>query len=268
MPLKKILRFCISISLILSILSTVGCSNKRGKTTLNILAAASLTEVFADLEKGFEAQHPDIDLQYNFAGTSTLVTQVKEGLDADVFVSANTASTEELIQAGSIETDAAKVFAHNKLVIMVNKTSKVTIKDMEDILQEGVQVVIAEPSQPIGKYTEWMLDAIEEQELFTKDYKKLFLAHVVSMEESVKAVVSKVEMGEADVGIVYATDFTDKNEELVTRIEIPEACNQIATYELATLSGSRHSQMADEFVKYVLSLNGQEELLKYGFMLP
>lgn len=268
MSLKKIFYLGISIILLLSIMSYVACSKKQANTTLTILAAASLTEVFTELEKGFEAQHPEVDLQFNFAGTSTLVTQVKEGLKADVFVSANEASTKELIKEGYVEVDTSQIFAHNKLVLMVYKGSQYRIKGLEDLLQKGVKVVIAEPSQPIGKYTEIMLDQIDEKGFFSKDYKKLFEQHLVSLENSVKAVASKVEMGEVDAGIVYATDFTATNKETVDRIEIPDQINPIASYELATLKGTEHQELADEFVKYVLGKEGQKYLLKYGFMLP
>lgn len=268
MLVKRITRVLIILGLLLSCVNLVSCSQEEQKTKLTILAAASLTEAYTDLEKGFESQYTDIDLQFNFAGTSTLIPQIKEGIEADVFVSANEASMIELIDDGYIKEEAAKVFAHNQLVLIVYKDTEFEIKAMEDVLQEGVKVVVGEPTLPVGKYTDEMLDKIEAEGLYVENYKELFKDHIVSMENSVKAVAVKVEMGEVDVGVVYVTDFTALNNKSVNRIDIPKACNPIATYELATLSNSKHKEMADKFVEYVLGTEGQEYLLEYGFILP
>lgn len=261
---KTIVNFLLCCML-LSILS--GCS-KEEKTTLTILAAASLTEVFTELEKSFEAANPDINLEFSFAGTGTLISQVKEGINADVFVSANESSIDEIIQSGFIKEGTEKVFAHNEPVIMVSKNASYKIEDLEDVLQEGVKIVTAEPSQPIGKYTEEIVKKIEEIKLFEKPFAESFYANVVSKESSVKGVAVKVEMGEADVGIVYSTDFTSMNQAYVYSVEIPKSCNLIATYEIAPLSNSKQQEKANQFVDYIIGAKGQQYLTKYGFLLP
>ncbi len=265
---KKIVLFAMSWVVLMSYMTCLGCSKKPQKTTVTILAAASLTETFAEVEKDFEVLYPEVDLVFNFAGTSTLAIQVQEGLEADVFVAANESAIEELIQKGYIDTKDSHVFAQNELVLIVSKVSTYTINTMDDVLQEGVKIVIGEPAQPIGKYTEIMLNEIENQRLFDENYKALFYDRVVSMEPSVKAVAAKVEMGEADVGIVYGTDYMAIKGSGANKVEIPESCNPLATYELAVLKASKHKAEADDFVAYVLSKEGQEFLLKYGFMLP
>lgn len=262
---KKLLSslFC---CILLSIL--VGCQNKQEKTTLTILAAASLTEVCTELEKGFEAKYPNINLEFSFAGTGTLMSQVKEGIDADVFVSANEASIEELTRSGFIKDGTEKAFAYNKPVLMVSKKTPYTIQSLEDVLQEGVKIVLAEPSQPIGKYTEEIVKNIDKIKLFKKPFTEPFYDHVVSKENSVKGVAVKVEMGEADVGIVYATDFTSMNQEAVYSVEIPESCNLIATYVLAPLINSKNQEKSNQFVDYVTGTEGQKYLDQHGFLLP
>lgn len=258
--------YCIFFIILISVL--VGCKLKEEKTSLTILAAASLTEVCTELEKSFENKYPKINLEFSFAGTGTLVSQVKEGIDADVFVSANESSIQDLIKNDFIQIGYDKVFAHNETILMVYKDSGYNIQSIEDILQEGVKVVIAEPSQPIGKYTEELIENIDEQELFKDQFAESFYKQVVSKESSVKAVAVKVEMGEADVGIVYATDLTSINQEMVYSVKIPESCNPTATYKLATLKNSENQVMANQFVDYVLSSEGQRYLTKHGFILP
>lgn len=261
---KPIISF-IFCCMLLSMLS--GC-DKEEKTTLTILAAASLTESFTDLEKGFEAAYPDINLEFSFAGTGTLMSQVKEGIDADVFVSANEASIENLVQSGFIKAGTEKVFAYNEPVLMVSKKTSYKIESLEDVLQEGVKIVIAEPSQPIGKYTEEIVKNIDAIKLFDQPFSEPFYAHVVSKESSVKGVAVKIEIGEADVGIVYATDFTSMNQEKVYSVEIPTSCNLMATYELAPLANSKNLDEANQFVDYISEAEGQQYLIKYGFLLP
>lgn len=267
MTYKKIIRVVILLVIFMSYLTSAGCSKEK-KTTITILAAASLTEVFTELEKGFEAQYEDVDLQFIFAGTSTLMTQIKEGIDADVFVSANETSMEELIGEGFVSSEDAQVFAQNQLVLMVSKASEYNIQELDDVLQEGVKIVIAEPSQPIGKYTEELLGLIEKDGRFAKNYKVLFYERIVSMENTVKGVCAKVEIGEADVGVVYTTDFTTVNKDSVYQIEIPSTCNKVATYELAVIKASQHQDLSTEFVAYVQGEEGKKYLLKYGFMIP
>ncbi|PKM94675.1 MAG: molybdate ABC transporter substrate-binding protein [Firmicutes bacterium HGW-Firmicutes-1] len=268
MVLKKAKIIFIALGLLLTCISLIGCSQEEKKTKLTILAAASLTEVYTELEKGFEAQYTDIDLQFTFAGTTTLLPQIKEGIEADIFVSASESAILELLDEGYIKEEAVKVFAHNQLAFMIYKDSNFDVKSMEDVLQEGIKVIIGEPNLPVGKYTVEMLDKIEAEGLYGENYKELFMDHVVSMENSVKAVAIKVEMGEADVGVVYATDFTSLNNKWVYGIDIPKAYNPKATYELATLKNSKNKRMADKFVAYVLGKEGQDYLLKYGFILP
>ncbi|PKM52012.1 MAG: molybdate ABC transporter substrate-binding protein [Firmicutes bacterium HGW-Firmicutes-7] len=268
MVLKKVKKYLLSLGLLLSCISLIGCYQEEKKTKLIILAAASLTEAYTDLEKGFEAKYTDIDLQFTFAGTTTLLPQIKQGLEADVFISANEAAMLELIKEGYIKEESANIFAHNQLALMVYKDTAFDVKSMEDILQEGIKVIVGEPNLPIGKYTVEMLDEIEAQGLYSENYKQLFMDHIVSLENSVKAIAIKVEMGEADVGVVYGTDFTALNNKWVHRIDIPKAYNPKATYELATLNNSKYKKIADKFIEYVLDKDGQDYLLKYGFMLP
>lgn len=229
--------------------------------TLTIMAAASLTEMFTEVESKYEAEHPNVDLVFSFAGSQALATQIVEGVNADVFASANTKYMDNLIDEGMVLSDDAQTFAKNKLAIIVSKDISEIIT-YEDIVSGDYKIVIADETVPVGKYTLTFLEQVEQS---LPGFTSAFNDHVVSKETNVKLVASKVELGEADLGIVYMTDLTSANQDLLTIVEIPDEVNVIATYPISKLADSENAEASSEFVSFMLSEEGKSVLQKHGF---
>ena len=217
-----------------------------------VFAAASLTDAFKTLGSSFETAHAGTSVKFNFAGSPTLVTQIEQGAQADVFASADTTNMDKLTADGFTTGDAPTVFAHNKLEIAVAPGNPKHIKGLADVDRPGVIYISAGPTVPAGKYA--------AQALAKAGVK----VTPRSLETDVKSVVSKIELGEADAGIVYATDVKAAADR-VSGVEIPDAYNVEATYPIAALKDTGNSITAQAFIEFVTSSDGQSILGSYGF---
>ena len=229
--------------------------------TVIIFTASSLTDAFAEIGKNFEAGHPGVTIIFNFAGSQALRTQIEEGAPADIFASANTTEMDHLIAGGFVAQDAPKVFLNNKLVVILPANNPAGVEKLEDLARPGIKLVLAAEEVPVGKYTRQALDTMNEP--FGRDFKDKVLANVVSNEDNVKQVVAKVQLGEADAGIVYTSDAVAAPD--LKTIELPAALNVIAKYPIAPLAKSTNTDLATDFINYVLSSDGQAVLQKWGF---
>lgn len=230
-------------------------------STLSVFAAASLTDAFTEIGKSFESANPGVNVTFNFAGSQALRTQIEEGAPADVFASANTKEMDALV-AGSFVTDGTqKIFLTNKLVVILPANNPAALAKLEDLANPGIKIVLAAEEVPVGKYSRQALDTMNSQ--FGSDFKDKVLANVVSNEDNVRQVVAKVQLGEADAGIVYTSDAIAAPD--LKTIEIPVELNVIAKYPIATLTKSAHVDLAKAFIEYVLSTEGQAILQKWGF---
>jgi molybdate transport system substrate-binding protein len=229
--------------------------------TLNVFAAASLTEAFTELGKQFEAAHPGVIVTFNFAGSQTLRAQIEEGAPADVFASANEIEMDDLISGALVAQDASQIFLHNKLVVILPPDNPAALEKLEDLASPGIKVVLAAEEVPVGKYARQSLDQMNGQ--FGSDFKDKVLANVVSNEDTVKQVVAKVQLGEGDAGIVYTSDVVAAPD--LKTIEIPAELNMIAKYPIAPLAQSANADLARAFVDLVLSSDGQAVLQEWGF---
>jgi molybdate transport system substrate-binding protein len=229
-------------------------------TTLTVFAAASLTEAFQDLGPAFEAQHPSVKVAFNLGGSQDLRTQIDQGARVDVFASADTKNMDALQTAKR----NVQVFVHNRLVVIVPKANPAGVQRLQDLAKPGLKLDVADASVPVGAYSLQMLDKLSASPAYGADFKDQVLARVVSKESDVKQVVSKVSLGEADAGIVYTTDAQAAANQL-TEIAVPDQFNVIATYPIAVLATSAHPALAQQFVDFVLSAQGQTILQKYGF---
>jgi molybdate transport system substrate-binding protein len=220
--------------------------------TVNVFAAASLTDAFNALGTSFQATHSGVALKFNFAGTPTLVTQIEQGAPADVFASADTTNMDKL-KGDGLTTGNPQVFARNKLEIVVAPGNPKGITTMADLAKAGVIYITEAPTVPAGKYA---LQALKTAGVTVTPK---------SLETDVKSVVSKIELGEADAGIVYTTDVTAAGGK-VTGVAIPDADNVIATYPIVAVKATTNAAAADAFVAYVLSPAGQAKLQSFGFL--
>jgi molybdate transport system substrate-binding protein len=232
--------------------------------TLNVFAAASLTDAFTEIGKAFEAAHPGVTVTFNFAGSQALRTQIEEGAPADVFASANKTEMDNLTSGGFVTQTAPQIFLANKLVVILPAENPARLENLEDLAKPGMKLVLAAEEVPVGKYARQALDQMNGQ--FGSDFADKVLANVVSNEDNVKQVVAKVQLGEADAGIVYTSDAVAAPD--LKTMEIPAALNVVAEYPIAALSTSANAELAVAFMDYVLSADGQAILKKWGFAPP
>ncbi len=232
--------------------------------TLNVFAAASLTDAFNEIGKNFEAANLGVTVTFNFAGSQALRTQIEQGAPADVFASANKTEMDTLTAGSYVMQDATQIFLYNKLVVILPGDNPAGLKKLEDLAKPGIKLVLAAEEVPVGKYARQALDAMNGQ--FGSGFKDKVLANVVSNEDNVKQVVAKVQLGEADAGIVYTSDAIAAPD--LEIIEIPAELNVIAKYPIAPLRKSANADVAKAFIEYVLSSDGQAILQKWGFAPP
>lgn len=232
--------------------------------TLNVFAAASLTDAFTEIGKNFETANPGVTVTFNFSGSQALQTQIEQGAPVDVFASASKTNMDALVTGNFIATDAPKTFLNNKLVVILPADNKAGLATLEDLAKPGIKLVLAAEAVPVGKYALQVLDLMDKK--FGNGYKSKVLANVVSNEDNVRQVVSKVQLGEADAGIVYTSDAVAAPE--LKTIEIPADLNVIAKYPIAPLAKSENADLAKAFIDYVLSADGQAILAKWGFAPP
>lgn len=243
----------------------VASEDDQGKG-LTIFAAAALTEAFTELGERFEELHPGISVSLNFAGSHQLAQQIAQGAPADVFASANLKQMEVAIDTERVEQEQMRVFAGNRLVIVFPADNPARLGNLGDLGAPNTRVVLASEAAPVGQYALEYLDNASQEGGLGSDYKAKVLENVVSYEENVRAVLSKVLLGEADAGIVYISDLTNLDPQQVGAIEIPTEWNPLASYYIAPLNDSMQSDLAQDFIEFVLSMEGQDILRKYGLL--
>lgn len=241
-------------------------SSQANKITLTVFAAASLTDAFNEIGSNFSAANPGIEVVFNFAGSQQLAQQLSQGADADVFASANGKQMVVAIDAGRIVSGTQHTFVRNRLVAVTPKENPAQITTLQDLAKSGIKLILAAKEVPVGQYALDFLDKAEADGSLGAGYKAAVIANVVSYEENVKAVLTKVTLGEADAGIVYSSDVTADASAKVQRIDIPDALNTVAAYPIATVSNSAHPDAAKQFVDFVFSPAGQTVLVKNGFI--
>ena len=233
--------------------------------SITVYAASSLTAAFYKEAAAFQQSHPDMRVNFNFAGSSTLVTQLDQGAPADVLATAD----EKNMKAASdksLVTGDVRVFARNRLVIAVPRDNPGNVQAPADLARRGLKIVLAQAGVPVGNYARQSLSKMEADPAFGVGFSDNVLKNVVSEESNVKGVISKIQLGEADAGIVYLTDVTIGVGIDVTTIEIPESFNVIASYPIAVTAHASNPALAAEFVQFVLSKEGQQILSESGFM--
>jgi molybdate transport system substrate-binding protein len=259
------------IILFTMLIASVSCTSRTTgelsqTQTLTILAAASLTESFSELGRQFEAQRPTIKLEFSFASSQQLAQQISQGAPADVFASASQKDMDTVVQAKRVAADGTQVFVKNRLVVIYPKNNPAGMEDLKQLAKTGLKLVLAGPEVPVGKYSLDFLDKASKDTAFGVTFKEAVLKNVVSYEENVKAVYTKVALGEADAGIVYWSDITPNGAGQVGSLEIPEALNVVAVYPIATITDSKHPELAKAFIELVLSPAGQQVMQKYHFI--
>jgi molybdate transport system substrate-binding protein len=233
--------------------------------SLKVFAAASLNAAFTKIGTQFKAQHPNVTITFNFAGSDTLAGQITQGAPADVFASANNTQMNVVVKGGQVDAPTVQVFAHNRLVVIIPTSNPGNIQTLQDLAKPGVKVVLAEKTVPAGNYALQFLALANADPSFGSSYEANVLKNVVSYQTDVTSVLNQVALGDADAGIVYVTDAATEPSKLST-IAIPDNLNVIAVYPIAPIKGSAASSTAQQFIEYVMSSDGQSVLASYGFL--
>jgi molybdate transport system substrate-binding protein len=217
---------------------------------ITVLAASSLTKGFTALGTEFEAEHAGTKISFSFGSSSELETQIEQGAPADVFASADQKNMDKLVAAKANATTPVD-FVKNKLEIAVEKGNPKQITSLADLTRAGVIVVLCDPSVPCGKFADEVL-ANAKVSLTPK-----------SREASVKATLSKVELGEADAAIVYVSDVASSGK--VDGVQIPDGVNVVTTLPIVALKDSKDSAVAQAWVDFVVA-HANELVDRYGFL--
>lgn len=226
--------------------------------TLTVSAASSLAEAVGAVAEAFEARNPDVDVVLNLGGSSTLATQIVQGAPVDVFAAADAAQMDVVVAAGLAAAEPVP-FATNRLVVVTVAESDV--RTLDDLARDGVLLVLAGPEVPAGAYAREALARLEAR--MGEGYAARVLANLASEETNVRQVAAKVRLGEADAGIVYATDVAAVPDGRI--VDIPGDANVVARYFVAVLRDAREPADAHAFVAFLTSSDGRRILAEHGF---
>ena len=219
-----------------------------------VSAAASLTDAMAAMASAFEAVHADVDVLLNLGGSSSLRAQILEGAPVDVFASADATNMARVVQVGRVASEA-QLFARNRLRIAVPAGNPAGVDGLEDLTNAALRIGLCAEEVPCGEFAR-------------RAFARAGLVPALDTNEpDVRALLTKIELGELDAGVTYATDVASANG-AVQGVDIPDDVNVAAEYLVAVLAGSPNPRGAEEFVRFVLSDRGQTLLANYGFAPP
>ena len=242
----------------------MGAVSEQPRRTLTVFAAASLTEVFNEIANAFQPWQGGNQIVLNFASSSTLYQQLEHGAQADIFASADELQM-DLAVGGRLVDGTPAVFATNTLVVIVREDGP--IANLGDLAQPGVQILLANPAVPAGAYAREAIRRMGAHSSYGRAFAEGVIGNVVSLEASVRGVLGKVVLGEADAGFVYVTDALT-----VPRgfriLPLLETNTPIATYPVAVVRGSSEPDLAADFLEFLLGDEGQRILQSYGFGVP
>jgi molybdate transport system substrate-binding protein len=233
--------------------SSPSTSSSSSTGTITVFAAASLMETFTQLGKQFEAAHKGDTVKFSFGPSSGLSTQITSGAPADVFASAATANMDTVVQAG--DASNPQNFAKNTMEVAVPPKNPGKVKSVNDLAKKSVKVALCQPQVPCG---------VVAAEVFKNAGIKV---KPVTLQPDVKSVLTQVELGSVDAGMVYVTDVMAAGTK-VKGVTISDKDNASTLYPIATISDSKHKSIAQSFVAYVLSPAGQQVLTAAGFQKP
>jgi molybdate transport system substrate-binding protein len=234
--------------------------------SLTIYAASSLTAAFTEMKTAFQTADPGVTVTLSFGASSTLETQIEQGAPADVFASADTSNPQKLVDKG-LAAGAITKFAGNLLTVIVPPANTFGVQTPADLAKPHLKYVAAGDTVPITKYANFLLANLAQQAGYPAGFVAAVTANIVSKEDNVAAVVSKIELGEGDAAIVYVTDAKTAGSKVMT-ITVPPAANVPATYGAVAVKASTNAAAAAAFITWLAGPDGQAILLKYGFLPP
>ena len=254
-------RFAV-IAAVLAAAAAAGCSSSSSSPstggspstgTITVFAAASLTESFTQLGKQFEAAHPGDTVKFSFGPSSGLAEQINSSAPADVFASAAPGNMDDVVNAG--DASSPQNFAKNTMEIATPPDNPGNVESVKDLADDSVKVALCQPQVPCG---------VVAAEVFKNAG---ITVKPVTLQPDVKSVLTQVETGNVDAGMVYVTDVQAAGSK-VNGVTIPASDNASTLYPIATINSSKHKSIAQAFMNYVLSPAGQQVLKAAGFESP
>lgn len=240
--------------LVVSLVACSGTGSDPSTDEILVSAAASLTDAFGEVESVFEEAHPGVDVILNLGGSSTLREQILDGAPADVFASANQANMDQVVGA-DVTAGAVEVFATNRLAIAVPVGNPGDVTGLESLANPDLLVGLCAEGVPCGDFAREAL-------------KRAGVTAIIDTNEpDVRALLTKVELGELDAGITYVSDVIS-TDGAVDGVAIPPEFNVVAEYPIAVLAAAPNQHGADEFLRFVTSDAGGEILISHGFDVP
>ncbi len=234
--------------------------------SLTIYAASSLTAAFGEIKAAYQTANPGLTITLSFGASSTFETQIEQGAPADVFASADTANPQKLVDKG-LAAGAVTKFAGNLLTVIVPKANPGGVQSPADLAKSGLKYVAAGDAVPITKYANLLLANLAKQPGYPAGFVAAVQANVVSKEDNVAAVVTKLELGEGEAAIVYVTDARTAGAK-VTTVTVPPVSNVPATYGAVAVKASTNGAAAAAFIAWLAGPAGQAILATYGFPPP
>ncbi len=237
-----------------------------GGRTLTVYAAASLKGAFDEIARQFEDTNPGVSVLINFAGSQQLAQQIAQGAPVDVFASADGRQMAIAVEADRIAPTAAQIFIRNRLVVILPPENPGRLSRLGELGNPGLRLVLADAKVPVGGYAAQFLAAASQDPAFYPGYEVAVRENVVSFEENVRAVASKVGLGEADAGIVYLSDYVSAPSQTLHAILIPDHLNPVAAYPIALVTDSAQKDLGLAFIDFVRGPEGQAILADFGYM--
>ncbi len=249
-------------------LLVAGCAGSPSASAqgaeLTVFGAASLRDALTEATAAYTTA-TSVRFTLSFESSATLRTQIEQGAPADVFASADTANPQALADAG-LTGGGMTIFAGNQLVVAVPADNPAGIGSPADLANDGVRIVAAGESVPITRYAEEAIDNLAALPGYPPGYAEAVEANIVSREDNVRAALAKVELGEADAAIVYATDVRAST--AAKAVEIPPDANVVATYGAVVVKASSRPEPAAAFVAWLAGPEGAAILARFGFQPP
>ena len=250
-------RRLLSMGSVIGLLCTLSaCGRNESKVNIDVYAAASLSTAMTSMAEAFENAEPNIRIVLNFAGSATLVEQIKQGAPADVVVFADDQQMADLVENGNVNKDSVTTIATNSLTLVIEKGNPLNITSLSDLASPQIRTVLCDVTQPCGKYSAHILERAN------------IVVEPRSRETSVSGVAQKVASGEADAGIVYVTDAL-ANASKLDAVSIDKSINVSNNYPIAALTelSTAEQRATQTFIDFVLG-DGQKILNDYGFVSP
>jgi molybdate transport system substrate-binding protein len=232
---------------------------------LTVYAAASLKKALATLKDAYEAANPGTTLTISTDSSTALATKIEQGAPADVFLSADTKDPQSLVDKGYGDGPVT-VFAGNLLTVIVPTSNPAGIRSPADLARSGLKIITSADNVPIARYAAQLVANLAKEPGYPADFAAKYAANIASKEDNVSAVVSKIELGEGDAGVVYVTDA--KGSDKVTAIPVPDSANVPVTYGGVVVKASPNAGAAGAFIAWLTGPDGQAILASLGFLAP